>query len=167
MSLLQTLPSPWAHIQCVRQLRLPFQPCQFLMTVCHDEMLVISKGFVKLNNTLKELPNLGWTSYFQRHSGSTSHCAACIFICTVGCASARLQDGGNLTTLHFHFYICEKSAYRIYSGDFYAVNYIQFLPQPLWPPVMQVWVRNFAQEKVYVIYSLKPWCKSDPWNELG
>lgn len=29
------------------------------MTVCHDEMLVISKGFVKLNNTLKELPNLG------------------------------------------------------------------------------------------------------------
>lgn len=40
--------SPWAHIQCVRQFRHPFQLCQFLMAVCHDEMLGISKGFVKL-----------------------------------------------------------------------------------------------------------------------
>lgn len=131
LSLLQICPSPWAHTLGVIQFRHPFQLCQFLMTLCHDEMLGVSRGFMKFNNKPKELSNLGWISYLQRHSGSISHRVACIFICSTGNASARLRvERENLTMLHFHFYICKKPAYRIHSGPFTLWVIFSSLPSP-------------------------------------
>lgn len=93
--LLQLRPSLWAH-RCY-----PVQTSPpFLMTLCHDEMLGVSMWFMKFNNKLKELFNLGWVSCFQRHSGSASHCVACIFICSRAARSRSKSDTASFPYLH-------------------------------------------------------------------
>lgn len=134
-SLLQILPCLCAHILGAIQFRHPLQPCLFLMTLCHDEMLGVSTGFMKFNNKLKEFSNLGWVSCFQRHSRSASHSGICIF-CLI-----KEQTWQCFISIFTH----ARNQHVVYTQET-SVPWVIF--SFLWPPVMQVW----AQIIVWKIY---------------